>query len=192
MFSELAAQELIITAEEWEINPKTQTATNIRENIIARLATLADRLEARESAPRSKLIGEIESAKFGASGDSIERSGEPRYHTDVAVRMRITNAVNLDVTIKRASLAIAFNGATYRGHNQALWLKTKNDGPDLMKTITAATPIRQSVATVGSIELKMLGLRRPQYGVTADATVTLVDEFERPHTLRNRTLLIRT
>jgi hypothetical protein len=190
IFSELAAEDIFDILEgDWTINPKTQTVRNIRTNIIARLSSLADRLAARESAPRLKLIGELESAKVVMTGDHWERGGEREYHAEVVVNMRVTTDADLSVTIKRASLELTFDGKTYRGHNQALWLRDERDGPDLLKKITSDTPIKQGAATVGAIEFHVEGFRG-NHAITADATVVLVDEFNRRHQLRNSHLRI--
>jgi hypothetical protein len=187
IFSELAARELIIVAEDYEINPQTQTAKNIRENILDRLNKLADRLEARQSAPRSKLVGEIESGKFTVSG-SVSSHGTTIPNVNVCVMIRVTNSKPIETTLKRASLKLTVAGNTYVGHKQTLW--NLRDGPDLLQTITAKTPIRHGPATVGSLEFNVQGLARPQHSLAADTSVTLIDEFEVPHVIRNRQLWI--
>jgi hypothetical protein len=60
MLNELAAEQIFDVCEDWVINPQTQTAKNIRANIIARLNSLADRLDAKNAVkarPVSKNVG---------------------------------------------------------------------------------------------------------------------------------------
>jgi hypothetical protein len=52
MLNELAAEQILDVFEDWEINPQTQTARNIRSNIIDRLESLANRLEIKTSKER--------------------------------------------------------------------------------------------------------------------------------------------
>jgi hypothetical protein len=187
LFSELAAEEIYIVAEDWEVNPATQTASNIRENVISRLTLLADRLEAKQSAPRSRLVGEIEDGKFGISGTSTSY-GSVRHNVAVYLTLRVTKKVNIETTLKRAILRITVNGHTYTGHKQSLW--ALDAGPDLLQKITNKTPIRHGPATTGSLEFNVEGLERPRHGLAADVSVTLVDEFDVPHVIRNRNLWI--
>jgi hypothetical protein len=187
-FSELAAQEIFDVVEgDWVINPQTQTAKNIRENVIARLNLLADRLEAKESAPRSKLVGEIESGKFTVRGESSSL-GKVTPRVNVCVMLRVTNKEKIETTLKRANLKMTVGGDTYRGHKTTLWFP--KDHPDLLQKITNTTPIRHGPATVGSLEFTVEGLRCPQHGLSADVSVILVDEFDLPHVIRNRELWI--
>jgi hypothetical protein len=60
MLNELAAEQIFDVCEDWVINPQTQTAKNIRANIIDHLNSLADRLDAKNAAkarPVSKNVG---------------------------------------------------------------------------------------------------------------------------------------
>jgi hypothetical protein len=188
IFSELAAQETVDFVEgDWVINPQTQTAKNIRENIIARLNVASDRLLAKQSAPRSKLVGEIESGKFTVRGESASY-GKVTPSGNVCVTLRVTNREKIETTLKRASLKITVNGETYRGHKTMLWYP--EDSPDLLKKITNTTPIRHGPATVGSLEFTVEGLKCPKHGLSADVSVSLIDEFDLPHVIRNRELWI--
>ena len=107
----------------------------------------------------------------------------------MCVTLRVTNWEKIETTLKRASLkGITVNGETYRGHKTMLWYP--EDGPDLLKKITNTTPIRHGPATVGSLEFTVEGLKCPQHGLSADVSVTLIDEFDLPHVIRNRELWI--
>src|SRR5262249_29835898 len=109
--------------------------------------------------------------------------------SNVSVTLRVTNKKNTEITIKRASLQATVNGETYSGTKTDLWhLK---DGPDLLSKITDKTPIRHGPATVGALEFFVEGLECPQDGVLlADISVTLIDEFDLPHIIRNKGLRI--
>ena len=188
IFSELAAEEVCDIVEgDWVVNPQVQTAKNIRENVIGRLAKCADRLEAKQSAPRSKIVGEIESGKFGVSASSASY-GKTLHTVAVVLRLRVTNKEKLETTVKRADMRMTANGETYSAHRQSLW--SFEDRPDLLEKITDKTPIRQGVATTGSLEFLVEGLKRPDRGINADVTVTLIDEFDVPHRIRNKSLWI--
>jgi hypothetical protein len=185
--SELAAQDLYILGEEWEINPQIQTAKNIRDNIIARFTTLADRLERRIAAPQSKIIGEIESGEFGVSGSSASY-GKVIHSVNVSVTLRVTNKVKIETTLKRADIKLTIGRTTYVAHRQELW--NWSTEPDLLKKITNETPIRQGPATIGELEFHVEGLQRPNQSTICDTSVVLFDEFDNPHVIRNRNLRI--
>jgi hypothetical protein len=188
LFSELAAEEVCDILEgDWVINPQIQTASNIRESVIPNLVRSADRLEAKRSAPRSKLVGEIESGKITVHGESVAY-GKRTYTSNVCVTLRVTNQEKIETTVKRANAQITIGGKTYRGTKTSLWYP--KDGRDLLEKLTSDTPIRHGVATVGSLEFTVEGLKRPDRGIAADVTVTLVDEFDLPHKIRNKSLWI--
>jgi hypothetical protein len=188
LFSELAAEEVCdVVAGDWVINPQIQTTKNIRENIIGPLSTSADRLEVKRSAPRSKLVGELESGTFTVRGEGFS-DGARTFSTNLCVKLRVTNREKIETTVKRANLRITVGGETYRGTKTSLW--HPQDGKDLLEKITDVTPIRHGVATVGSLEFTIDGLKCPNHGVEADVTVTLIDEFDLPHPIRNKSLWI--
>jgi hypothetical protein len=188
LFSELAAEEVCDILEgDWVINPQIQTVKNIRENVIVQLAKSADRLEAKQSAPHSRLIGELETGKFTVSGSSVT-NGVQTYHTNLCVKLRVTNKEPREITLKRANLRLTLDGKTYRGVKASLW--NPNSGKDFMEGITDKTPIRPAIATTGLLEFTIDGLQRPDRGSAADTSVILIDEFEVPHTIRNRQLWI--
>ena len=188
LFSELSAEEVCDIVEgDWVINPQVQTARNIRENIIDRLRGCAERLKAKQSAPQSELVGEIESGKFTVRGDSVS-DGKRIYSTNLCVKLRVTNKEKIETTLKRAKAMMTIAGETYRGTKTSLWYP--EHGKDFLERITDKTPIRHAVATVGFLEFTIEGLRCPQRGVYADVTVILIDEFDVPHSIRNRDLWI--
>ena len=188
LFSELAAVEVCDILEgDWVINPQLQTAKNIRENVIAQLMKCADRLQAKQSAPRSKLVGELEAGKFTVFGDSIS-GGVRIYSTNLCIKLRVTNKEPREVTVKRAGLKLTLDGEAYRGIKTSLWYP--NSGKDFMERITDQTPIRHAIATTGLLEFTVEGLKRPDRGVAADVSITLIDEFEIQHTIRNKRLWI--
>jgi len=189
LFSELAAEEVCDIVEgDWVINPPLQTAKNIRENVIPNLRKASERLEAKQSAPHSKLVGEIESGKFTVRGDGIYH-GEETHSANVCVKLRVTNKENIEATVKRANLKIVTpDGNTYRGVKTILWYP--EDAPDFLDKITYQTPIKHGPATMGEIEFFVEGIKTPRQGLKADVSVTLIDEFDVPHTIRNRNLWI--
>jgi hypothetical protein len=189
-FSELAAAEIIEVIDgDWVINPQTQTVKNIRENVIERLERLADQLKRRQSAPRSKLVGELEAAKTTVFGEGRE-NGKKIYSTNLCIKMRVTNEKAREVTVKRASVKITIDGETFTGVKTMLWTAPK--GRDLLDAITSETPIRHAIATTGSLEFTVSGWKRPERACAADVSVTLIDEFDVPHLIRNKHLWIAT
>jgi hypothetical protein len=189
LFSELAAQEVCDVVEgDWVINPQVQTAKNIRENVIPNLARACARLEAKQTAPRSKLVGEIESGKFTVRGDGVYH-GSQTHNANICVKLRVTNRENIETTVKRANLKIVTgDGTVYRGVKTVLWYPESK--PDFLEKITYKTPIRHGPATVGEIEFFVDGIHATGHGLTGDVSVTLVDEFDVSHIIRNRKLWI--
>jgi hypothetical protein len=189
MFSELAAEEIIeIVDGDWVINPQTQTAKNIRENVIARLERLADKLEKRQSAPRSKIVGSIEEAHVLSMGSGVDHGKQTRS-TMIGFRLRVTNKARIETSVKRAHVIVRTDGEEYKGSNQALWLTSDKPRKDFLKSISSETPITHSLPTEGWIDFLVDGLEVTR-GLIADVSVILIDEFEVPHVIRNRALRI--
>lgn len=186
--SELAAEEVCDILEgDWVINPQIQTVKNIRENVIVQLTKSADRLEVKQSAPRSKLIGEIQAGKFTVFGESVD-NGQRTYTTNVCVQLRVTNKERIATTLKRAIFEIRVGGDTYRGVKTSLW--NPRDGKDLLQYITNKTPIQFAIATTGLLEFTVPGFKHPDRSINADATVVLIDEFDVQHRIRNKNLWV--
>ncbi|MGA7219769.1 MAG: hypothetical protein WBX38_15720, partial [Candidatus Sulfotelmatobacter sp.] len=61
--------------------------------------------------------------------------------------------------------------------------------PDLIEKIEAH-PIRQGIGSVGYLEFFIGGLKQPDTRVMADVSVTLFDEYDAPHVIRNEALWI--
>jgi len=189
MFSELAAEEIVeIVDGDWVVNPQTQTAKNIRENVIARLERLADKLEKRQSAPRSKIIGSIEEAHVLAMTSGVDRGKQTRS-TMIGFRLRVTNKAKIETSVKRAHVIVRAGGEEYKGSNEALWLTSDKPRKDFLKGISRDTPITHSLPTEGWIDFVVNGLEITR-ALTADVSVVLIDEFEVPHTIRNKWLRI--
>jgi hypothetical protein len=190
VFSELAAEQIFeLVVGDWVVNPQTQTARNIRENVIALLGRLADRLENKLSAPKSKLVGEIQAGRFGMSTVGFS-DGVATASTIISLELRVTNKTKIEATVKEAKLAISYNGEIYRGQHNLRMTTLVHEKRELLDKITYETPIKQGIATEGKLEFFVNRLKRPASSVVADVSVVLIDEFDVPHVIRNKTLRI--
>ena len=140
-----------------------------------------------EAEPQSNIVGEIESGKFTIRGEGADH-GVVSYSTNLCLRLRVTNKEKSEATVKRAELEITIAGITYQGRRMPLCSPAR--GVDLLSQITNANPIRHAVATVGSLEFWVEGLKCPSHAIEADVSVKITDEFDASHLIRNKALRI--
>ena len=136
---------------------------------------------------QTNIVGEIESGKFTIRTAS-NNGGTITHSTNLCVRLRVTNRDRSEATVKRAELEMTVKGSTYRGVRMSIC--DPRHGVDLLSEITNKNPIRYGVASIGSLEFWIQGLECPDHVIEADVRVTLIDEFDQSHIIRNKSLRI--